>query len=339
MVHTPKNLFMKKTLNVIGILLAVVVVLIAGAAFYVKNFLPNVGPPPDLKIASTPERIKHGEYLANHVMICMDCHSERNWNYFGGPMEKDSLGKGGEIFDRNMGFPGIIYAANITPAGVGDWTDGELFRAITSGVRKNGKPIFPVMPHANYGKLDPADIEDVICYLRSLTPIDYKVPESEYDFPMNFIINTIPQKPSFTKRPDTSNVVEYGKYLITAASCGECHTPFDKGKFDTAMKYAGGRAFTLPAGTVTTINLTPDQETGIGNWSKDMFMDKFRQYRDSSFAHRKVNFMSEYSTIMPWSVYAGMTDHDLGAIYEYLVTLKPIPNKIEKWKPHVVASK
>jgi hypothetical protein len=330
---------MKKALKVVGIIAIVIILFIAGAAFYVKNFLPDVGPAPEMKISSTPEKVKRGEYLANHVMICMDCHSERDWRYFAGPMQMDSLGKGGEVFDKRAGFPGTIYSANITPAGIGDWTDGEVFRAITTGVRKNGKAIFPVMPHHNYGQLDPEDIESVICYLRSLKPLEYKVPESEYEFPMNFIVNTIPQKANFSKRPDTSDVIAYGKYIATAASCKDCHTPFDKGKFDTAFLLAGGRSFQLPAGTITSMNLTPDPQTGIGNMTKEQFLDKFRPYRDSAYAHRQVDFMSEYSSIMPWSVYAGMSDQDLGAIYEFLRTLKPIENKVVKWQPNEVARK
>lgn len=330
---------MKKVFKVLGVIVVLIIIFLAGAAFYVKNFLPDVGPPPDLKIVSTPEKVKRGEYLANHVMICMDCHSERNWNYFAGPMETDSLGKGGEVFDKRSGFPGTVYSANITPAGIGDWTDGEIFRAITTGVRKNGKPIFPVMPHDNYGVLDTEDIEAVIAYLRTLKPLEYKVPESEYDFPMNFIVNTIPQKANFSKRPDSTNIIAYGKYIATAASCKNCHTPFDKGKYDTAFTYAGGRSFQLPAGVVTTANLTPDVNTGIGNLSKDQFIDKFRQYRDSAYAHRKVDIMTEFSSIMPWPVYAGMSDYDLGAIYEFMRTLKPINHKIERWRPNAVAKK
>ena len=64
-----------------------------------------------MKIVSTPEKIAHGKYLANHVMICMDCHSTRNWNFYAGPMEPDSIGIGGERFDQRAGFPGVIYRA------------------------------------------------------------------------------------------------------------------------------------------------------------------------------------------------------------------------------------
>jgi mono/diheme cytochrome c family protein len=324
---------MRKFLKVLGILLLIVLVAVVGLAAYIKLALPNVGDAPDLKVVSTPELVKRGEYLANNVMVCMDCHSTRNWNEFAAPIVPGTLGKGGEIFDQKMGFPGAYYSANITPAGVKDWTDGELFRAITTGVRKSGKPIFPVMPHHNYGKLDAEDIKAVIAYIRSLPAIENTVPQSSSDFPMNFIINTIPSKAALTTRPAPTNVVEYGKYMATAASCGECHTPFEKGKLITEFYMAGGRVFEMPAGTLISANLTPDPETGIGNWSKEAFLSKFKMYRDSANAHMKVDFMNEYNTIMPWSMYAGMTDEDLGAIYTYLRSLKPVKKANTKFKP------
>lgn len=328
---------MRKFFKFLGILLLIVLVAVAGLAAYVKLALPNVGPAPELKVAATPELIQRGDYLANHVMVCMDCHSTRNWNEFSAPPAPGTLGRGGEIFDQKMGFPGAFYSANITPAGIKDWTDGELFRAITTGVRKNGKPIFPVMPHHNYGKLDAEDIKAVIAYVRSLPPIEHSVPESKPDFPMNFIINTIPAKASLTTRPAPSDVLAYGRYMATAASCGECHTPFEKGKLVDEFYMAGGRVFELPAGTLISANLTPDPETGIGKWNKETFINRFKMYRDSANAHRKVDFMKEFNTIMPWNMYAGMSDEDLGAIYTYLASLKPIKKSNVKFTLRGVA--
>lgn len=324
---------MKKLLKVLGILLIIVLVGVAGVAAYVKLALPDVGPAPDLKVQATPEIIKRGEYLANNVMVCMDCHSTRDWNRFSAPLVPGTLGKGGEIFNQQMGFPGTYYSANITPAGIKDWTDGELFRAITTGVRKNGDPIFPVMPYHNYGLLDEEDIKAVIAYIRSLAPIENKVPVSESDFPMNFIINTIPTEAKLSKRPSASDIVAYGKYMATAASCGECHTPFTGGKLQMDKFMAGGRVFEMPAGTLVSSNITPDPETGIGNWTLEMFLGRFKIYRDSAAAHQKVDFMKEYNTIMPWTMYAGMTDEDLSAIYAYIRSLQPIKNKVTKYTP------
>ena len=324
---------MKKALKILGILLVILIIGVAGIAAYVKLALPNVGDAPNIKVEITPEKLKRGEYLANNVMVCMDCHSTRNWNEFSAPPVPGTLGKGGDVFNAEMGFPGTFYAPNITPAGIGNWTDGEIFRAITAGVRKNGKPIFPVMPHHNYGKLDEEDIKSVIAYVRTLPAIENSVPESKADFPMNFIINTIPSKAKLSAMPPAADSLAYGKYLATAGSCGECHTPFEKGKVIEEFYLAGGRVFELPSGTLISANITPDPETGIGNWTKEAFIQRFRAFRDSANAHQKVDFMKEYNSIMPWVMYAGMTDQDLGAIYTYLRSVKPIKQTIVKFKP------
>src|SRR5690606_41947964 len=85
------------------------------------------------------------------------CHSPRDWSRFSGPITPGTLGMGGDRFDQTVGMPGVFYARNITPAGIGRYTDGELFRVITSGVTKEGHAIFPLMPYPYYGKMDPED--------------------------------------------------------------------------------------------------------------------------------------------------------------------------------------
>jgi hypothetical protein len=323
---------MKQALKVIGILLLIIIVCIAGIASYIKVSLPNVGAAPDIKIIHSPENIARGEYLANHVLVCMDCHSERNVTEFAAPLIAGTLGKGGEKFDTSLGFPGTYYAANITPAGIGTWTDGEIFRAITTGVGRDGHAMFPVMPYGSYGKLDSSDIESVIVYLRTLPAINNAVPPPHSNFPMNIIINTIPQKATLIAIPSPDDSVAYGKYVFTAAACHDCHTPFEKGKYDETKFMSGGREFPVINGTVTSANLTPDKETGIGFWSKEAFINQFKQYRDSATAHRKLQ-SNDMQTIMPWTAYAGMTDKDLAAIYTYLKTVPAISNKVVKFKP------
>src|SRR5450755_229925 len=150
---------MKKALKVLGILFLSIIVILLIIIAYIKIALPNVGPAPQLTIEKSAAIIARGNYLAKSVMACMDCHSKRDTTQFSMPLIPSSLGEGGERFDQTMGFPGIYYAANITPAGIGNWTDGEIYRAITTGVRKNGKPIFPVMPYHSYGSADPQDVK------------------------------------------------------------------------------------------------------------------------------------------------------------------------------------
>ena len=129
---------MKKLLKIIGVLLVVVVLVAIGGITYITQALPNIAEPTDLHVEITPERVARGAYLANHVTVCMDCHSTRDWNRFSGPTEAGTLGKGGELFDKNQGFPGSFTSKNITPFNLKGWSDGDIYRTITSGVDKDG---------------------------------------------------------------------------------------------------------------------------------------------------------------------------------------------------------
>ncbi|MBK6699614.1 MAG: c-type cytochrome [Saprospiraceae bacterium] len=321
---------MKKVVKIATYVLGLAVLLIALLLTYVKIMLPSVGKSPDMKIELTKEKVEHGKYLANHVMVCMDCHSTRNWTLFSGPPIIGTEGKGGEIFDQKLGFPGKYIASNITPHHLGDWTDGEIFRAITTGVSKDGRALFSIMPHHNFGQLDKLDIESVIAYIKGLAPIEFEPEKSSSDFPMNLIINTISKKAAFTAIPSVSNTINYGKYLVTASGCMDCHTKQDKGKF-VGKRFAGGFEFKLQDGSVTTSsNITPDKETGIGSWSKEKFITQFKMYSDSSYKLSRVN-LGEFQTPMPWTMYAGMTADDLGAIYDYINNLEPVENSVMKF--------
>jgi len=324
---------MKKAGKIFLWVIVILVLVVAGVMSYVKLALPNVGSAPEMKVELTPERIARGEYLANHVTICIDCHSHRDWTRFSGPPTKGTMGMGGDVFDQKFGFPGTYYARNITPEGISRYTDGELFRVITTGVDKNGRAIFPVMPYHNYGQMDEEDIKSIIAYIRTLKPIKNQVPESSSDFPMNFIINMLPQKASLTKMPPETDVVNYGKYLVTSAACIDCHTQFSKGNFVTGTEFAGGREFPFPDGSkVRSGNITPDLETGIGKWDEDSFIRMFRSRSDSVVLTTKLK-PGDFNSIMPWTMYGRMHESDLKAIYAYLRTLKPIRNLVVKYTP------
>lgn len=309
----------------------VVVVSVTGFLFYVRFFLPDVGAAPEMKVELTKERIERGEYLANHVSVCIDCHSQRDWSRFSGPPKEGTLGMGGDIFDQKFGFPGVYYAKNITPVGIGRYTDGELFRVITTGVSKEGRALFPVMPFHYYGQMDEEDIKSIIAYIRTLKPIQNLVPESKSDFPMNFIINTLPQKASFTKRPDPSDQLSYGEYLANAASCIDCHTMVDKGKLVAGTEFGGGREFPFPDGSIVrSANISSDEETGIGGWDEDTFVSIFQAHSDSATLHTKLN-PGDFNSIMPWTMYGKMKEDDLKAIFAYLKTVPAVKNEVVKF--------
>lgn len=324
---------MRLFLKIIGTLLVLAVLTVSAVLAYVAFALPDVGEAEELDIEYTAERIERGHYLAHTVTVCMDCHSTRDWTKFSGPITPGTLGMGGDRFDQTVGMPGVFYARNITPAGVARYTDGELFRVITSGVTKEGRAMFPLMPYPYYGKMDPEDIYSIIAYLRTLPPIENEVPESAADFPMNFILNTIPQPPTFTKMPDPSDEIAYGGYLVNAGGCIECHTQVNQGRIIAGLEFSGGREFQFPDGSVVrSSNITPHTGSGIGSWTRDNFLARFRQYADSTYQERSVT-PGEFNSIMPWTMYAGMTEQDLSAIYAYLKTVPAIDNAVTVWTP------
>lgn len=324
---------MRKVLKGLGVLLGIVILIILGGLGYLRFMLPDVGKAPDLKIEVTQERVERGRYLANSVTVCMDCHSRRDWTQWAGPMVPGTDGGGGEPFDRKMGFPGDFYSKNITPYGLKDWTDGEIYRAITTGVSKDGEPLFPVMPCHYYGQLDQEDIYSIIAYVRTLPSVKNDVPKHDPDFPFSLILRTIPHKGIPTPKPDPSDSVAYGGYLVKAAGCVECHSKFDeKQQLIAGTEFGGGRQFPMPGGILTTPNITPDA-TGLGYWSREKFIQAFKQYQDSSYQSPKLA-MTDYNTLMPWVMYSNMTESDLSSIYQYLRTVKPISNEVIRFTPH-----
>ncbi|MFO7447349.1 MAG: c-type cytochrome [Ignavibacteriaceae bacterium] len=324
---------MKTFFKVLGIIMAVIVIAAVGGLIYLNTAYPDVDPPKEIKVEQTSQRIERGKYLAYHVTMCMDCHSVRDFSKFSGPITPGTEGQGGDVFDENLGFPGRIAMKNITPAAIGQWSDGEIMRAITCGVAKDGEPMFPVMPYFNYNKLSEEDIYSIVAFIKTLPAKKSTIPERELNFPLNLIVRTIPLK-TYTPapEPDRSNTAAYGKYLVTIAACTDCHTQTNEGEPVQGMEFAGGVVMELPFGTLTSANLTPHNETGIGSWTKEQFINRFKSFDPDSGGYLSVK-AGEFNTIMPWSLYAGMTKEDLGAIYDYLKTLKPVRNNVVKFTP------
>jgi mono/diheme cytochrome c family protein len=319
---------MKKLALIAAAVVAGVVVVAAAALTFA---FPRVGPARERTVEKTAERVERGHYLANHVTVCVDCHSSRDWSRFSGPVVQGTEGRGGEHFTRDFGFPGEFYAPNITPAGIARYTDGELERLITTGVTKEGRAIFPVMPYPRFARLCQEDVDAIIAYVRSLPAQQSSFPATQLDFPMSVIVKTIPHEVPRPPCPDAADEVARGRYMMNAAACAECHTPFEKGSFVEGMELAGGRSFPIPGGTVTSANLTPDDDTGTGRWTREFFIARIRLHGTGADAAPVAP--GQIQTVMPWTMYAGMTDADLGAIYAYLRTVPAKRHGVNKWVP------
>jgi mono/diheme cytochrome c family protein len=313
---------------VLGIVLLVVAFAACGLG-YLYFAYPSVPAAGAFTIEATPERLARGKYLNDHVALCTSCHSQRDWSRFSGPVKPDTLGRGGDKFDLGSG--GVVYARNITPAAIGSWSDGELLRAVTTGVSRDGTPLFPVMPYPHFGRMSEEDVHAVLAYVRSLKAIEGAVPERTLNFPLNLIVRTIPAPANFQPRPSPDDKAAYGKYLTAQALCSDCHTPMDdRGQPVPGMEFAGGMEFVESGYRTRSANITPDADTGIGSWTEQQFIDKFKAFETTppatlSEAEKRQN------TVMPITAYAGMTREDLSAIYGYLRSIKPVVNRINKF--------
>ncbi len=312
------------------ILLVVLGVAVLGAGWFFFRFtvlLPRDIPVPDIALPTSPEEIEHGRYVATHVAVCMDCHSTRNWNYYAGPIAPGTLGGGGEVFDESTGLPGRIVSKNITPYALGDWSDGELFRSITGGLQDDGDALFPVMPYDAYRTMDERDALAIMAYLRTLEPIETDIPDHRLDFPLNLIVNSIPREAEL-KNVNRDDPVEYGAYLSQLAGCTWCHTPINATQRTIPEQLlAGGHEFRMGDYVVRATNISPDPETGIGDWTLEQFIARFRMYRGE--AGRTLPLRPDgRNTLMPWTMYADMTDADLGAIYAFLMQSEPRSNRV-----------
>ncbi|KAA0073960.1 cytochrome c [Tardiphaga sp. P9-11] len=110
-----------------------------------------------------------------------------------------------------------------------------------------------------------------------------------------------------------AGLVERGEYLARAADCMVCHTA------PGAKEYTGGFAFKLPFGTLYSTNITPDKETGIGNYTDQDFLNAVRRGKRHDGAR--------LYPAMPYTSYTYMTDSDVLAVKAYLFSLPPVISK------------
>ncbi|MGX1309680.1 mono/diheme cytochrome c family protein [Amorphus suaedae] len=261
--------------------------------------------------ASAETLTERGFYLVTTVMACGNCHTPVGPT---GPDQAKFLA-GGLTFDDK---PFTVTAPNITSdkaTGLGEWTDAEIKAALVEGVRRDGTPLAPVMPSAFYKVLSPRDLDAIVAYLRTVTPIENSVPGPEY----RQVIEAKPlpgaEKP-ILEAARNRDVVTEGFYLTTIAHCMECHTRWTDGHPDPIEGLgAGGREFPGPWGTSVAANITPDPEAGIGAWS------------DAEVKKAITDGVAPDGTMlkppMGYPYYHGMLDDDVDAIVAYLRTIPP----------------
>ena len=319
---------LRRKISLIAFVLAALAITTGGT--YVGTYSPSQRPAPQLTVERTAERIERGRYLVENVTGCMQCHADRDWSLYGGPAKPTGRLAGGDCFTEEQGFPGTLCVPNLTPdpvTGLGRWTDGEIMRALREGVDRDGLALFPMMPYHSYRHLSDADAAAIVAYLRSLEPIENPQPETDIAFPLSLIIKTLPEPLAEPVAAiDPADTVRRGEVLTKIAACEFCHTQVDERmQMVPGTAFAGGHELEGPFGKVRSANLTP-HTTGMGRRTREEFIAIFKAFEGAG--DEPIEATPQNNTPMPWSNFAGMTEDDLGAIYDYLQTVAPVDNPV-----------
>jgi mono/diheme cytochrome c family protein len=142
-------------------------------------------------------------------------------------------------------------------------------------------------------------------------------------FPAVFLIAiALAMIPRASRAADAA-AIERGGYIFDAADCVGCHTDAK----NNGKRLAGGRALATPFGIFYSPNITPDKETGLGNWS---YEDFHRALREGISEHGRY-----YFPVFPFPAFTGMTDQDIADLWAYLQAQEPVrqPNKRHESRP------
>jgi mono/diheme cytochrome c family protein len=318
-------------------LVALIVLVVGGFLIYVMtswNKKYDI-PYPDLKTSTDSAVIARGSYLVNGPAHCIGCHVSSFKEFIDADAGKTVALKGGVEF--KMGPMGSIYPANLTPdptTGIGRYEDGEVFRMMRHAVKPNGTATMSLlMPFWNMAD---EDLVAVVSYLRSMEPVEHKVPDPKYTFmgkvirTMSPIFKPIKEPTPPATAPPMAPTSERGKYLAHfVANCVGCHTERDLMTYEAIdAEFAGGMEFEpfpelhKALGVDTTLwtrstNITPHPTSALSKFkTKDDWIARFRQGR-----------ILPHSP-MDWGAFSRMSDEDLEALYIYLHTLDPVDKEI-----------
>jgi mono/diheme cytochrome c family protein len=315
---------MKKVLKVLLIILGIVLLIALSGYLYIdKAGIPKYEVQEiKLEVQATPENIERGKKLAS--MLCAGCHMNKETGKLTGHQMLDAPPEFGKIFSANI--------TQDNEVGIGTWTDGELAFLLRTGIRRDGQYIPPYM--AKLPLMADEDIEAIIAFLRSDDPMVLADPTpdrpSEPSFLTKFLSRVawkpLPLPTARIPLPDTTDRVALGKYYALNLDCFSCHSAdFKTNDFANPEKSAGffgggNKPLDLDGNIVLTSNLTPHKETGIGTWTEEQFVRALKYgLKDGEPALR-----------YPMLPHHQLTDYEAGAIFEYLMTVPPIENKIER---------
>jgi mono/diheme cytochrome c family protein len=277
-------------------------------------FFPFWRSPPAVALQGDAER---GAYVLR-MGGCVSCHTPRG--------EGAAPLAGG----RPLATPfGTIYSSNLTPdreTGIGGWSAGDFVLAMTEGVSPRGHHYYPAFPYTSYTRMTEQDLVDLKAHLDTVEPVRNPVAAPEMGFPYGLrpLLGgwklLFLDRGSFEPDPERSELWNRGAYLVNGPThCGECHTPRNA--------LGGRRQDQFLAGTRSgpddkpVPNITPHPEDGIGRWSRGdlTFALLTGILPDGDVLGGAMSEVVREST-------SHLTQEDLDAIAEYLLSLPPLPD-------------
>ena len=273
--------------------------------------------------AAALARIERGRRVFEATGGCT-CHT----NYPGEGESAPALA-GGRALETPFG---VYYSTNITSdseTGIGEWSEADFKRAMREGLSPAGEHYFPVFPYTSFTGLAEGDLDDLLAYLHSLPAVRRadRPPDAPIPFRWRWTLGGWKWMNFESERiePDPARSEEWnrGRYLVLAAAhCGECHTPRTwTGGLDRSLWLAGSRDG--PEGELAP-NITPDPESGIGDWSKvDLVW-----YLETGLKPDGDDTQGLMAEVIEHG-YSKLPRQDLEAIAEYLGTIPAVEHHVE----------
>jgi mono/diheme cytochrome c family protein len=241
------------------------------------------------------ETLARGEHIVRFVSGCADCHGSH---------------LGGQVFLDDPSFA-TIYASNLT-TGIGGagsiYTDTDWERALRKGINHEGRALAPMMPAEATQHFNDEDLGSIVVYIKSLPPVDNVLPKPSYS-PLAKILTgagVFPLAPDLVAKvtrlepsPEIAVTKEYGHYLANIAGCTTCH----------GVNLTGGEHPAHPG--LQTPNLSGGN---AASWSQEEFKQTLRTGRTPEGKDLNLE-------LMPWTMYAGMTDNEVEAMWLWLESL------------------
>jgi mono/diheme cytochrome c family protein len=316
----------------LGLAVAAVVVVVAAAAAYIAaSPLPHY---PVQQVAFpvevTPERVARGKRSVD--LLCASCHMDSATGGLTGKLMPDVPAEFGAAWSRNITAHPV--------KGIGSWTDGEIAFLLRTGIARDGRytpPWMVKMPNAS-----DEDLRDIIAFLRSDDPLvkprDVASRDSSPSFLTKVLSRTVFKPFPYPAReivaPPPSDAVAHGRYLVEGRLlCFGCHSAdfktVDELHPERSVGYLGGGNPMPDLGgkIVYTSNLTPDEETGLGRWTKEGFRRALREGIRPD--QRPLRY--------PMVPYRPLSDEEADAIFAYLRTVPAIRNKMKPAEAYVVS--